>query len=142
MNGSAIGDHPGLTLGHGGARAARQGLPVTKRSWHRHDRAMHLSPTLAWLVDAAADSTGADRLLADLGAQLVADGVPLAAGSLTLEVPHPLIAKRTWLWRAENGRGIEALGFAPGGPVPPPGGPRAPPANGGGPPLFARHRGG
>ncbi|WP_354168533.1 MULTISPECIES: adenylate/guanylate cyclase domain-containing protein [unclassified Bradyrhizobium] len=81
---------------------------------------MHLSPTLAWLVDAAADSAGADRLLADLGAHLVADGVPLAAGSLTLEVPHPLIAKRTWLWRAENGRVIEALGFAPGGLAPDP----------------------
>jgi class 3 adenylate cyclase len=81
---------------------------------------MQLSPTLAWLVDAAADSAGADRLLAELGAHLVADGVPLAAGSLTLEVPHPLIAKRTWLWRAESGRVIEALGFAPGGLAPDP----------------------
>ncbi|MGY4599654.1 adenylate cyclase [Bradyrhizobium sp. GM22.5] len=93
---------------------------MTKTACLRHDRAMHLSPTLAWLVDAAADSAGADRLLADLGAHLVADGVPLAAGSLTLEVPHPLIAKRTWLWRAENGRVIEALGFAPGGLAPDP----------------------
>ncbi|MCJ9733661.1 adenylate/guanylate cyclase domain-containing protein, partial [Bradyrhizobium sp. PRIMUS42] len=40
---------------------------------------MQLSPTLAWLVDAASDSAGADRLLAELGARLVADGVPLAA---------------------------------------------------------------
>src|SRR3954470_21360812 len=120
MNGSVIGDHPWAALGHGGARAARQGLPVTKTTCIRHDRAMHLSPTLTWLVDAAADSTGADRLLADLGAHLVADGVPLAAGSLTLEVPHPLIAKRTWLWRAENGRVIEALGFVPGGLAPDP----------------------
>ncbi len=42
---------------------------------------MQLSPTLAWLVDAAADCLGADRLLAELGAHLVADGVPLAAGA-------------------------------------------------------------
>ncbi|MGY3471887.1 adenylate cyclase [Bradyrhizobium sp. LM6.11] len=91
---------------------------MTKTACLRHDRTMHLSPTLAWLVDAAADSAGADRLLMELGAHLVADGVPLAAGSLTLEVPHPLIAKRTWLWRAESGRVIEALGFAPGGLAP------------------------
>lgn len=81
---------------------------------------MQLSPTLAWLVDAASDCPGADRLLAELGAHLVADGVPLAAGALTLEVPHPLIAKRTWLWRAEGGQVIEALGFAPGGLAPDP----------------------
>jgi len=84
----------------------------------RHHRIMQLSRTLAWLVDAAAESPGADRLLAELGAHLLADGVSLAAGSLTLEVPHPLIAKRTWLWRADNGRVIEALGFAPGGLAP------------------------
>jgi len=78
---------------------------------------MQLSSTLAWLVDAAAETAGADRLLAELGAHLVADGLPLAGGALTLEVPHPLIARRTWLWRAESGEVIEALGFAPGGPV-------------------------
>src|SRR5215813_9393915 len=76
---------------------------------------MHLSSTLAWLLDAAAETASADRLLAELGAHLVADGLPLAAGTLTLDVPHPLIARRTWLWRAENGEVIEALGFAPGG---------------------------
>ena len=91
---------------------------MTKTADLRHHRLMQLSPTLAWLVDAASDSPGADRLLAELGAHLLADGVPLAAGSLTLEVPHPLIAKRTWLWRADNGRVIEALGFAPGGLAP------------------------
>jgi class 3 adenylate cyclase len=79
-----------------------------------HDRAMRLSSTLAWLVDAAADTAGADRLLAELGAHLVADGLPLAAGALTLDVPHPLIARRTWLWRAGSGEVIEALGFAAG----------------------------
>jgi adenylate cyclase len=77
---------------------------------------MRLSKTLAWLVDAAAQSAGADRLLAELGAHLLADGLPLAGGALTLDVPHPLIARRTWLWRAESGDVIEALGFAPGGP--------------------------
>ncbi|MDF0517238.1 adenylate/guanylate cyclase domain-containing protein [Bradyrhizobium yuanmingense] len=81
---------------------------------------MQLSPTLAWLLDAASDCHGADRLLAELGAHLAADGVPLAAGALTLEVPHPLIAKRTWLWRADSGQVIEALGFAPGGLAPDP----------------------
>lgn len=81
---------------------------------------MQLAPTLAWLVDAASDSPGADRLLAELGAHLVADGVPLAAGALTLAVPHPLIARRTWLWRAESGEVIEALGFAPAGWAPDP----------------------
>jgi adenylate cyclase len=30
-------------------------------------------------------------------------------------VPHPLIARRTWLWRAESGQVIEAFGFAAGG---------------------------
>ncbi|MBV8925376.1 MAG: adenylate/guanylate cyclase domain-containing protein [Bradyrhizobium sp.] len=78
---------------------------------------MQLSPTLAWLVDAASGTASADRLLAELGAHLVADGLPLAGGALTLEVPHPLIARRTWLWRAGSGEVIEALGFAPGGPL-------------------------
>jgi len=91
-----------------------------------HDRAMELSSTLAWLVDAAADSAGANRFLAELGAHLIADGLPLAGGALTLAIPHPLIARRTWLWRADDGEVIEALGFAPGAPPPAPG---AGPAN-------------
>jgi len=78
---------------------------------------MKLPATLAWLVDLAAETSGADRLLAELGVRLIADGLPLAAGALTLDVPHPLIARRTWLWRADSGEVIEALGFAPGGPV-------------------------
>jgi class 3 adenylate cyclase len=76
-----------------------------------------LSSTLSWLVDAAADSAGADRFLAELGSRLAGDGLPLAGGALTLEIPHPLIARRTWLWRADNGDVIEALGFAPGAPT-------------------------
>jgi class 3 adenylate cyclase len=77
---------------------------------------MQLSSTLTWLVDAASASPGADRFLAELGAHLIADHVPLAGGALTLAVPHPIIAHRTWLWRAGNGEVIEAVGFAPAGP--------------------------
>ena len=72
---------------------------------------MQLSSTLSWLVDAAGETPGADRLLAEVGARLVADGLPLAGGALTLAVPHPLIARRTWLWQAESGEVIEAFGF-------------------------------
>jgi adenylate cyclase len=72
---------------------------------------MQLSSTLSWLVDAASETPGADRFLAKLGALLVQDGAPLVGGALTLALPHPLIAKRTWLWRAESGEVIEALAF-------------------------------
>jgi adenylate cyclase len=75
---------------------------------------MQLSSTLSWLVDTAAETSGADRLLAEVGARLVADGLPLAGGALTLAVPHPLIARRTWLWRAETDEVIEAFGFVAG----------------------------
>jgi adenylate cyclase len=87
---------------------------VTTKRRLPHDRGMQLSSALSWLVDAAGDAPGAGRLLAELGARLVADGLPLSGGALTLAVPHPLIARRTWLWRAENGEVIEALGFAGG----------------------------
>ncbi len=76
---------------------------------------MDLPGSLAWLVDEAGASPGPDRFLAELGRRLLADGLPLAGGALTLAVPHPIIARRTWLWRAETGAVIEALGF-PGGP--------------------------
>lgn len=76
---------------------------------------MQLSSTLTWLVDAAGASPGADRFLAELGARLIGDDLPLAGGALTLAVPHPIIARRTWLWRAETGVVIEAVGFAPAG---------------------------
>jgi len=78
---------------------------------------MALSSTLSWLVDAAAHSTGADRFLAELGVHLLADGLPLAGAASSLDIPHPLIARRTWLWRGDSGEVIEALGFAPGGPA-------------------------
>lgn len=76
---------------------------------------MQLSSTLTWLVDAASASPGAERFLAELGTRLIADDMPLAGGALTLAVPHPIIARRTWLWRAGNGEVIEAVGFAPAG---------------------------
>jgi len=75
---------------------------------------MDLPAPLAWLVDEAGASPGPDRFLAELGGRLLADGLPLAGGALTLAVPHPIIARRTWLWRAETGAVIEALGFAAG----------------------------
>ncbi|WP_343712480.1 adenylate/guanylate cyclase domain-containing protein [Inquilinus sp.] len=78
---------------------------------------MDLPPPLAWLVDDAGAAAGPDRFLADLGSRLAADGLPLAGGALTLAVPHPIVARRTWLWRAETGAVIEALGFA-GMPLP------------------------
>jgi adenylate cyclase len=80
---------------------------------------MRLPPTLAWLVDAASAEPGADRFLAALGAKLIADGLPLAGGALTLAAPHPIIARRAWLWRADTGAVIEALGFSPLGPAGP-----------------------
>jgi class 3 adenylate cyclase len=75
---------------------------------------MDLPAPLAWLVDEAGVSTGPDRFLAELGRRLLADGLPLAGGALTLAVPHPIIARRTWLWRADTGAVIEALGFGAG----------------------------
>lgn len=73
---------------------------------------MDLPAPLAWLVDEAGASSSPDRFLAELGDRLLADGLPLAGGALTLAVPHPIISRRTWLWRAETRRVIEALGFA------------------------------
>jgi class 3 adenylate cyclase len=75
---------------------------------------MQLPSALSWLIDAASTVSGADRLLAALGTRLIADGIPLSGGALTLAVPDPIIARRTWLWRAETGAVIEALGFAGG----------------------------
>jgi len=80
-----------------------------------HDPYIGLSSTISWLIDAAGEAPSAEQFLAKLGKCLVADGVPLTGGALTMAVPHPLIAKRTWLWRAESGEVIEALGFVTGG---------------------------
>jgi hypothetical protein len=56
---------------------------------------MQLSSTLSCLVDATVETPGADRVLAEVGARLIADGLPLAGGALTMAVPHPLIARHT-----------------------------------------------
>src|SRR5258708_26720646 len=88
---------------------------------------MDLSAPLAWLVDEAGGSPGADRFLADLGSRLLADGLPLAGGALTLAVPHPIIARRTWLWRAGSPAPREPRPLAPAPPHPPPPGPPPPP---------------
>lgn len=75
---------------------------------------MDLSAPLAWLVDEAAASPGPGLFLAELGSRLAAGGLPLAGGALTLAVPDPIIARRAWLWRAEDGTVIEELGFTGG----------------------------
>ena len=80
---------------------------------------MRLPPTLAWLVDEASAAARPDLFLAALGAQLIDAGLPLAGGALTLSAPHPIVARRSWLWRAENGVVIEALGFGALEPVRP-----------------------
>src|SRR5271166_2805082 len=90
---------------------------ITMKRGPADDRSMRLSSTLAWLIDSAAETPGADLFLAELGKRLIADGARLSGGTLTLAVPHPLIARRTWLWRAESGEVIEALGFVAGGPA-------------------------
>ena len=74
---------------------------------------MQLASTLAWLVDAAAETPTPELFLANLGQRLIEDGAPLAGGALTLAAPHPLVARRTWLWRAGSGEVIEALGLRP-----------------------------
>ena len=87
---------------------------------------MRLPSTLVWLVDEASTVRGADHFLALLGAKLIADGLPLAGGALTLmAAAHPIIARRTWLWRAESGAVIEALGFSSLGSAAPESGPEA-----------------
>jgi class 3 adenylate cyclase len=77
-----------------------------------------LGPTLSWLVDDASATTSLDQFLSELGTRLVGDGVPLAGGALTVSVPDPIIARRTWLWRAETSDVIEALGFGLASPEP------------------------
>jgi hypothetical protein len=76
------------------------------------NRGMDLPAPLAWLLDEAAVSPSPDRFLAELGSRLLAEDLPLAGGALTLALPHPIIARRTWMWRAPTGAVIEALGFA------------------------------
>lgn len=78
---------------------------------------MRLPNALSFLVDEAAKAPGADAFLTALGAALIADGLPLAGGALTQAAPHPIIARRTWLWRADTAGVVEALGFGFSGPA-------------------------
>ena len=73
---------------------------------------MELPSPVVWLVDEATASPTPEAFLATLSEQLLADGLPLTGGALTIAVPHPIIASRSWMWRAESGAVIEALGFA------------------------------
>ena len=72
---------------------------------------MNMPSTFAWLIDEASATPAADRFLSELGSRLIADGLPLAGGALTLSAPHPIIRHRTWLWTARTGAVIEALDF-------------------------------
>ncbi|MBB3543483.1 adenylate/guanylate cyclase domain-containing protein [Rhizobium sp. BK399] len=73
---------------------------------------MELSPSLTWLLDEAGSAPSPEWFLAELGRRLLLDGMPIAGGALTLAAPHPIITRRTWLWRAETGEVIEALSFS------------------------------
>src|ERR1700722_8042409 len=77
---------------------------------------MDMPAPLAWLVDEAGALPGPDQFLAGLGGRLLGDRLPPARGALPLAVPHPIVARRAWLWRAETGAVIEALDFV-GGPL-------------------------
>ncbi|MGN8024240.1 hypothetical protein ACTJJ7_26375, partial [Phyllobacterium sp. 22229] len=73
---------------------------------------MQLPSALSFLVDEATGMPDGDAFLTTLAARLIADGLPLAGGTLTQAAPHPVIGRRTWLWRADTGQVIEALGLA------------------------------
>lgn len=104
-------------------RAERQSFP----SWADNGKARHLAlaqrhrscmiasmqlpSALQWLVDEAGSAPDAGQFLTALATRLIDDGLPLAGATLTLAAPHPIIARRTWLWRADTGAVIEALGF-------------------------------
>ena len=72
---------------------------------------MELPSALSFLVDTAIDMPDGDAFLTALAARLLADGLPLTGGALTQAAPHPVIERRIWLWRADTGRVIEALGL-------------------------------
>src|SRR3984957_13050434 len=82
---------------------------MTTKASPAGDRSMQLSSTLAWLVDAAAETPTSELFLANLGQRLIEDGAPLAGGALMLA------PRRPGRWRAGSGEVIEALGFAAGG---------------------------
>src|SRR4051794_25927408 len=87
---------------------------MTDKRPRRDDRGMGLPAPPAWLGGGAGALPGPGRFLAELGGRLMTDGLPLAGGALMLALPHPIIVRRTWLWRAETGVVIEVLGFTDG----------------------------
>jgi len=78
---------------------------------------MRMPASLSFLVDNAIELEDGAAFLTELAARLIEDGVPLAGGALTQLAPHPIVQRHTWLWRADTGKVIEALGLA--GPVDP-----------------------
>ncbi|HWK66097.1 MAG TPA: adenylate/guanylate cyclase domain-containing protein [Rhizobiaceae bacterium] len=78
---------------------------------------MQLPSALSFMVDQAIGVSCADAFLAELGTRLIEDGLPLCGGALTQAAPHPIIARRTWLWRVDSGTVIEALGIGLAGPL-------------------------
>ena len=72
----------------------------------------HATSLRSQLVDRRSGNGARRRPIPDgLGGKLIAEGLPFAGGALTQAAPHPIIARRTWLWRADTGAVIEALGF-------------------------------
>ncbi|MBA8878973.1 adenylate/guanylate cyclase domain-containing protein [Phyllobacterium myrsinacearum] len=76
---------------------------------------MQLPSALSFLIDKAIDMPDGDAFLTALAVRLLADGVPLTGGALMQAAPHPIIKRRTWLWRADSGKVIEALGLTGAG---------------------------
>ncbi|SDP84981.1 adenylate cyclase [Phyllobacterium sp. OV277] len=74
--------------------------------------AMQLPSALSFLIDNAVDMPDGDAFLTALAVRLMAEDMPLVGGALTQAAPHPVIEQRTWLWRADTGTVIEALGLA------------------------------
>ena len=67
-------------------RSAIPAARMTGQSPRWHNRGMDLPAPLAWLVDEAGSSRGPDWFLAELGCRLLADGLPLAGGALSLHL--------------------------------------------------------
>src|SRR5262245_2069389 len=85
---------------------------MTASKWPFIMVGMRLPASLSFLVDKAIECQDGAAFLTELAARLVADGIPLAGGALTQLAPHPIIQRRTWLWRADGGTVLESLGLA------------------------------
>lgn len=92
---------------------------VTADRRHGMMASMRLPSALSFLIDKAIDLPDGDAFLTALASALLADSMPLIGGALTQSAPHPVIEQRIWLWRADTGRVIEALGLTGAlGPMP------------------------